>query len=140
MKSISFILIPLILLASIVGCATGSTGDSSSTTSPENTVREFLQALESGNIDKAQNYWTQRPADESEDFYESMKLMSSIDMYNENIRVVTHDEAEGKAVVEVDLDARVTIGDETDVVHMVVDYELVFLDEKWLINNSFIVE
>lgn len=138
MKRITFILIPLVFLTSIVGCVTRSSNNVASTTSPENTVKEFLQALESGNTDKAISYWTQRPADELEDFTESVKLMSSFDLYNENIRMLSQDEAGGKVVVEVDCDAKITVGDETDVVHMVVDYELLLLDQKWLIDNSAI--
>ena len=66
--------------------------------------------------------------------------MSSFDLYNENIRIVSQDEAGGKVVVEVDCDARITVGDETEVVHMVIDYELLCLDQKWLINNSAILD
>ena len=140
LRDIAVVLVPLILVSSVAACAIGTASDSYVKSGPETTVRQFLQACESGDSEKAMSYWTRRTDVDFEDFRESIKEMSSLDLYNENFRVVSQNEEEEKAVVELDCDGRVIIGDETEVMHIVVDYELVILNGKWLINNSVILE
>ena len=131
MRKLAIVLIPLLLLALVVGaigCGVGGRG-------PEDTLRGFYEAIEAKDAAKVASYFTEDVGAELMPYFEAdFANYDKIKIADLKMSVVS--ETEDAATVEAEYDWETTAFGETNGGHQIETIELAKVDGKWLIAET----
>ena len=132
-RLLAVLAVVLLLGGSIAACGGGSES------SPEDTVRGALQAMEDLDAKKMASYFVEDVREQIEEgMGYAFGLIDEVSIYNIETRVVS--ESEDRATVEMAFDGDVTVFGQTETEHTEDTVSLVKVNGKWLIGEDAFLE